>query len=102
MKWTFETVLVAVTLSSLPITADASSSDAWEAFRQDVTKACIAATKGQIKKPKLTVDPFGSDSYGLALVQGQSAHSKEVLSIICVYDKKSKKTEISGELTLPK
>ncbi|MGQ5523402.1 hypothetical protein ACUHMQ_09085 [Chitinimonas sp. PSY-7] len=100
MKSIYKAVFVAGVLSTMSATANASSSDGWAEFRQDVTKACIAATKDQIKKPKVTVDPFGSESYGLALVQGQSAHSKDVLSIICVYDKKTKKTEIGGELKL--
>ncbi len=100
MKSIYKAVLVVGMLSVVSATANASSSDGWTEFRQDVTKACIAVTKDQIKKPKVTVDPFGSESYGLALVQGQSAHSKDVLSIICVYDKKTKKTEIGGELKL--
>ena len=80
----------------------ASSDDAWKAFGKDVEKACKTATNSSIKNAKVTVDPFGSESYGLAIVHGQSVHNKKTkLNIICVYDKKNKTVEIGSELTTP-
>ncbi len=80
----------------------ASSPEAWQEFRKDVEKKCKAATSRAITNPTVIVDPFGSQSYGLAIVRGKSAYdNKHKLEIICVYDKKSKTVEIGSELKIP-
>lgn len=79
----------------------ASTHEAWEEFRKDVEKTCKAATSDLIENPKVILDPFGSASFGLAIVRGKSTYNKHKLEIICVYDKKSKAVEISGELKTP-
>lgn len=92
-------VLLASTSSTITY---ASSNDAWQKFRTEVEKTCKAATSSLIKNPKMIVDPFGSESYGLAIVRGKSAYdNKHKLEIICVYDKKSKTVEIGSELKIP-
>lgn len=82
--------------------AHASSDDAWGQFQKDVDKACVAAAKGLIEKGKAVVDPFDSQSYGLAVVSGKAVGAKATISTICVYDKKSKKAEIGGEISADK
>ncbi|WP_117190588.1 hypothetical protein [Rhizobium terrae] len=79
--------------------AHASSDDAWSGFRAEVSKACIAAAKGLIQNGKALVDPFGSENYGLAVVSGRAAGAKATVSTICVFDKKTKKAEIGGEIS---
>ena len=92
-------VLLASTSSTVTY---ASSPDAWIEFRKDVGKTCKEATSRFIKNPKVIVDPFGSQSYGLAIARGRSAYiSKDKIEIICIYDKQSKKVEIGSELTIP-
>lgn len=86
-------VLLASTSSTITY---ASSEEAWKEFAKDVEKACKTATNSSIKNAKVTVDPFGSESYGLAIVRGKSAYNnKHKLEIICVYDKKIKPSKLA-------
>lgn len=85
----------------LPVShALASSDDAWANFAIEVEQGCLDATKDVLGDAKAVVDPFGSESYGLAVVSGTSA-DHGTASIICVFDKRSKAVEIGGELELP-
>lgn len=77
--------------------AHASSGDAWEEFRADVSEKCIAAAPS-LDKPVVVVDPFGSESFGLALVSGKPKGAENAVTQICVYDKQKKTVEIGGEL----
>ncbi|MBZ7920840.1 hypothetical protein LAC81_03430 [Ensifer adhaerens] len=78
--------------------AAASSGDAWEAFRTEVSKKCLSAATS-LEKASAVVDPFGSKSFGLALVIGTPKGSKTAVTQICVYDKHKKTVELGGELT---
>ena len=78
--------------------AHPSSDDAWEQFRADVEAACLEAAAPMFEAAKATVHPFGSQSYGLALVTGKAKAAEAQISAICVYDKKAKAVEIGGEL----
>lgn len=88
-------LLLALLLSTTP--ALASSDDAWQAFRDDVRKACETAVAGRLRKPVVSVDPFGSESYGVAIARGDSTDAKAPRAIVCVYDKRAKRLETSGE-----
>ena len=91
-----------LTLAALvlaPAFAHASSGDAWEQMRADVSKKCIAAVGGSMEKPKAVVDPFGSEHFGLALVSGKAKGAKATITRICVYDKKTRTVELGSELT---
>lgn len=85
--------VLAITLAGLG-SAAASSGDAWAEFAAEVEEACRAATAEMITDPSVVVDPFGSESYGLAIVSGETA------SIVCVFDKQTKAVEIGGELSV--
>jgi hypothetical protein len=76
----------------------ASSPDAWDEFRQEVQQKCAALAEGRIEQPRIVVDPFGTESYGVAILTGKAVGSETVVSSICVFDKKSQTAEISGEL----
>lgn len=73
----------------------ASSDDAWVEFEKDVRAACLKAVGTQAKKPKIAVDPYGTESYGVALVAGSDPHGNQPIAFVCVYDKRSKKAEIN-------
>jgi hypothetical protein len=91
--------LATLLLTSASLTpALASSDDAWDTFRQDVTTKCTALAEGLIEQPKVVVDPFGTESYGVAILSGKAAGADATVSAICVYDKKSQTAEIGGEL----
>ncbi|MCU0848618.1 MAG: hypothetical protein MUD12_12095 [Spirochaetes bacterium] len=78
----------------------ASSSDAWEEFGINVKKACIKLAPPELKKPSIAVDEYGSESYGIAVLQG--VRDGVFVSYVCVYDKKSEKAELSGAIDLKK
>lgn len=77
----------------------AASGDAWAEFAKEVEQGCLTATSGIIKDGSATVDPFGSESYGMAIVTGEVAPDV-TKSILCVFDKKTKAVEIGGELDI--
>ncbi|MGE6782257.1 hypothetical protein ACQKGL_07020 [Ensifer adhaerens] len=78
--------------------AVASSGDAWESFRAEVSQKCLAAASS-LEKASTVVDPFGSESFGLALVIGTPKGSEAAVTQICVFDKQKKTVELGGELT---
>jgi hypothetical protein len=79
--------------------AYAASDDAWEEFRQEVEQGCIAATATMLTNSAAIVDPFGSETYGFAIVTGETP-AGTTASTICVFDKQTKSFEIGGELAI--
>ncbi|KQW31440.1 hypothetical protein ASE36_04100 [Rhizobium sp. Root274] len=96
----FARLVSAAALFVLPLssTASASSDDAWDEFAKDVAAKCTALAEGRIEEPKVVVDPFGTESYGMAILTGKAVGADATVSSICVYDKKSQTAEIGGEL----
>lgn len=92
-------VIALLATGFLPSMAGASSDDAWAAMRTDISAKCLKAAAGSIEKPKAAVDPFGSESFGLALVSGKPKGGKGKITQICVYNKQTKAVELGGELT---
>ena len=95
----FAPVLFLLAASSIP--ALASSDDAWEEFQNDVTSACLTAAEPSFETARVQVDPFGSESYGLALVTGKARGADVEIASICVFDKQTGAVEIGGELPAP-
>lgn len=91
-------LLAACLIASAAAPASAASDDAWEVFRKAVETACLAAAEPLFASPSVRVDPFGSASYGLALVTGTAKGADAEIAAICVYDKETKAVEIGGEL----
>src|SRR5262245_38780644 len=91
---------IALAFASL-LPALGASDDAWEQLRADVEAACLAAAAPMFESAAALVDPFGSESYGLALVTGKAKGADAEIAAICVYDKKTKAVEIGGELPAP-
>ena len=77
----------------------ASSDDAWKQFVAEVQAKCLGATSDMIENGKVVVDPFGSQSYGLAIVSGKAKGADATIAQVCVYDKVSKNVEVGSELT---
>ena len=78
--------------------ACASSPDAWDAFRADVRKKCLAAAKGWMIDVDIRVDPVGSDSYGFAALKGKDKFTGGAATRLCIYGKRSKKAELSADV----
>ena len=82
--------LVATALAAIPAAAGASSPDAWNEFRAEVRSACLAAGQAQgMANPTIVVHPFGTQSYGIAVLR-QGDERK-----ICVFDKQTKAVELT-------
>lgn len=76
--------------AAVPAVGQASSPDAWAAFRADVRARCLAAGQAQgMKAPRVIVHPDGSPAYGIAvLIEGDDKR-------ICVYVKQTKAVELT-------
>lgn len=70
-----------------------SSEDAWKEFRTTVQDACIAAA-GRMKVGNVRIDPFGTETYGVAVLTDADSGEEHV----CVYDKARGAAEVSGPL----
>lgn len=90
---------LALLAAMLPVAsiAHAASGDAWAEFASEVEQSCITASEGMVSNATAVVDPFGSESYGLAIVTGDTGADSKT-SLICVFDKQTKAVEIGGEL----
>ena len=77
--------------------ATAASGDAWAEFATAVEKGCLDATASFFSDARAVVDPFGSESYGLAIVTGETP-AGTTASIVCVFNKQTEAIEIGGEL----
>jgi hypothetical protein len=69
-----------------------------DAVKAEISDRCLAATKAIFRKPRIVVDPAGSQRFGLAILFGKSQASDERASLICVYDKQTKTVELGGEI----
>lgn len=78
--------------------AFASSDSAWADFAKDVSAKCLKAVEGRLEKPSIVVDPFGTESHGVALLNGKAAGADATVSYFCVYDKQDKTVQIGSEL----
>lgn len=94
LKYLATGLLVLIKASS---PATASSPDSWAAFSSQVEHACLEAAAERLSAPSATVDPFGSESYGLAVVTGKDADGSTA-GIICVFDKRTGAVETGGEI----
>lgn len=91
-------IAAGIMMSFATVPALASSPDAWEEFASDVRAYCLAEAAPMFDAPQILVDPYGSESFGLALIIGPARGGGSSIAVICVYDKQTKAVEIGGEL----
>ena len=89
-------ILLAV-LAASP--AYASSEEAWEEFRAAVETACTALAPAE-GETAIEVNPFGSESYGAALLI-TTLPDGGADRYVCIYDKKAGKAELTAPFTPP-
>lgn len=89
--------LIAIALAVLPVMAQASSEDAWDEFRTAVETACRALVDAPEATVSVEVNPFGSESYGAALVT--ATHAGGTDRVICIFDKQAGTAEITAPFT---
>ena len=91
-------ILAVIALGTAGYVAVASQPDAWVEFREKVATKCIAlALAGDYEKARAEVDPFGTQTYGVALVSGSLKKGLGEASAICVMDKKTGAAELGAE-----
>ena len=73
--------------------AQASSDEAWVAFRAEVAAVCLALPDAP-KGAAVEVSPFGSESYGAAIVT--SITDGVLARQVCIFDKVSHKAELAA------
>ncbi|MFP5448331.1 MAG: hypothetical protein B7Z13_06360 [Caulobacterales bacterium 32-67-6] len=84
------TLIAAAASAALAGPALASSPDAWADFRIEVRETCLAAAKAQgMTSPEVIVHPFGTSSYGVAVLR--EGDDKR----ICVFNKATKAVELT-------
>jgi len=66
----------------------ASTPEAWLEFRQAVRNACLDQVKDTIVNPEISVDPLGSESFGIAIAHGVSKETNKEILRVTIYDKK--------------
>ncbi|SMG06621.1 hypothetical protein [Paracoccus sp. J56] len=77
----------------------ASSEAEWEQFRKDVETACSALAP-QEGETMIEVNPFGSESYGAALLI-TAFEDGAADRYVCIYDKQEKTAELTAAFTPP-
>ncbi len=81
--------------------ASPSSGDAWQAMRDGLRNGCLSkAIEMGLGRIEINVDPFGSQSYGIAVLTRRGAGRKQDLAYVCVMDKRKMTFEIGGESPL--
>lgn len=94
-------ILLAATVLGLAAAgmAQAASEAAWDEFRTAVETACTALVEAPAEAEiAVEVNPFGSESYGVALVT-VSFPAGGADRMICVMDKKTGAAELSAPFT---
>lgn len=97
-RLTFAAILLAL---SLPAVALASSDEAWEEFRAEVDTACRALIPDEGGEAVIEVNPFGSESYGAALIINTLPNGDGADRYVCIFDKKAKTAEITAPFLPP-
>ncbi|HEV7434393.1 MAG TPA: hypothetical protein VGO22_05935 [Pseudorhizobium sp.] len=96
---TYRNILATLTLLAVAGSASAASDEAWAQFARTVEEKCLAAAADMIETPRVLVDPFGSERFGLAVVTGKAKGADATISHICVMDKQSQTVELGSELS---
>ncbi|MDQ1899115.1 hypothetical protein RAH32_01450 [Paracoccus sp. WLY502] len=87
--------LIAASVAVLPGVVLASSEEAWDDFRASVENTCVAAISApETASVTIEVNPFGSESYGAALVTVGNQTGQD--RMVCIFDKRTQAVEITA------
>lgn len=79
----------------LPLAAWGSSDEAWDDFRASVEESCRSLVQtASDATVTVEVNPFGSESYGAALITVGQGGTQE--RMICIYDKQAATAEVTA------
>ena len=91
---------IALATLTLPGVTLASSDEAWEEFRAEVETACTALVPDEGGETVIEVNPFGSESYGAALLI-TTFPDGAADRYVCIYDKEAKTAEATAPFLPP-
>lgn len=78
--------------------SSASTSEAWQELEDAIKAQCSILFDREFSRYQLHIDPYGSESYGIAFAKGKLRSSSGLRapksSMICIYDKRSRRAEI--------
>ncbi|KGF70564.1 hypothetical protein LL06_04800 [Hoeflea sp. BAL378] len=94
-----KSLMIVASLMAGMAPAAASSGDAWAEFAEKVRTQCLEAAAPVLETAEAVVDPFGSESFGLAVLTGKAKGGDAAVSYICVMDKQTGAVELGSELT---
>ncbi|SDD62719.1 hypothetical protein SAMN05421538_10279 [Paracoccus isoporae] len=99
---TYPTLLtLALAAAALPVAAHASSPDAWEEFRTQTQERCLSALDAPLREEaEIEVNPFGSESYGVALLTVPLPDEGSE-RIVCIHDKQDGSVELTAPFDPP-
>jgi hypothetical protein len=83
----------ALVIASLALPAAADSPESWAAFQAEVAAACSALVT-ETGTVSVEVNPFGSESFGAAIVTVTAEWGSD--RMICIFDKASRKAELTA------
>nr|WP_255725109.1 hypothetical protein [Photobacterium sp. OFAV2-7] len=79
--------------------ASASAAEESQAFEDAIKQECSILFDREFSRYRLHIDPYGAKSYGIAFAKGKLRSSSGLRapdsSMICIYDKRSGRAEIS-------
>ena len=81
-------VFGSLSIDSLSV-SQASSSDAWVEFRQEMIQQMDRVLMDQMIDYQVDIDPYGTESYGVAVATGAAVADGKQLLVVGVYDKQS-------------
>lgn len=92
------TISVLITVLSASV-ASASTAEELQTFENAIKQECSILFDREFSRYRLHVDPYGAESYGIAFAKGKLRRSSGLRapdsSMICIYDKRSRRAEIS-------
>ncbi|MGF1732801.1 hypothetical protein [Photobacterium kasasachensis] len=90
------TISVLITFLSANV---ASASEELQAFENTIKQECSILLDREFSRYRLHIDPYGAESYGIAFAKGKLRRNSGLRapdsSMICIYDKRSRRAEIS-------
>jgi hypothetical protein len=84
---------IGICILGIGLVCQSSTPEAWKEFRQAVNNACWNQVKDSMMDPDISVDPLGSESFGIAIAHGVSKETHEEILRVTIYNKQTHKAE---------
>jgi len=92
MRWLVAVFTILCTVSPAP----AASPEPNPQVQEDVRTACAREAAAFLDTVRVVIDPTGSTSYGMAVVQGIDRQSRQSVTRMCVYNRTTRRVELGA------